>query len=104
MFGGAGLLGEQRDLRTLGDRVEGSGATTAKEIEGGVARSGKEKRFRITHAAAGLRAEEAGVGFLHEVVVIAKRRETRLQVGTQGGFMGVNFLGEPTGLFGRWHG
>ena len=73
-------------------------ATAAEQIERGVARGGEEKGFCVVDAAGAFGAEEPGVGFLHEVVDVAQRREHGAQVGAQGGLVGLNVLGEPAGV------
>ena len=95
---------QNRKLDQIRDRLGRLRTTAAEKVERRIARSGEEKRFRVTYAAGGLRAEEARIRFLHEIVVFTQGRKTRLQVSPQRPFMGLDFLREPTGLFRRQHG
>jgi len=87
-FRGARLRVEDDELRLVVDGLSGVRTAAAEKIEGGVAGGGEEKGLGVADAAGVFGAEEAGVGLLHEVVVIAERREAGLEVGAQGGFMG----------------
>ncbi len=71
------------------------------EIAGGVAGGGEEQPARMLDGAAGVRAEEAGVSFLHEVVDVGRVDEA-VEVGAEGRLVRRELGGEPVGLIGRW--
>lgn len=92
-----GLFNDVGGFR-MGDRLGGCVFATAEEIEGGVAGGGEEEGARMADAAGVVFAQEPAIGFLDDIVGVAQQREARLQIRAEGGFVRLDFEGEPAGL------
>ena len=85
--------------------VDGDNFSAAKDIERGVARRGEKVGLRGAQGRLLAGLQQAGVGFLNQIVDIEMGGKPGTQVRSQLGFMGLHFLGKPTrGLgIGRGH-
>lgn len=86
----AGVTGlvEPRPLHALGDFVVGRPLLAAEEVDGGIARRGEEEGPRTRQTVGFPGTQGLQVNFLHEIVAVRQRRETRPQVRPQVGFAG----------------
>jgi len=71
----------------------------ARQIDRGVVGGRKEKCPGVFDGAALLRAQDAGVGFLHDVVLFPEPGKTRRQIGAHRWFVRLQFLSEPLEFF-----
>ena len=104
-FGGVGRGVEDARFDHFRYRNRVGGGAAAEEIAGGVAGGGEEEAAGMLDGPALAGAEEAGVGFLHDVVDVGGADEA-VQVGAEGGFVWGELDGEPLRRIGsgRIHG
>ena len=100
---GRGVEDARGDEIRYRNRIGGGAA--AEKVAGGVAGGGEKEAARMLDGAAFVGAEEAGVGFLHEVVDVGRVDES-MEVGAEGRLVRRELSGEPLRLVGgrRIHG
>lgn len=80
--------------------IDGDNLPVAEEIERGVAGRGEEKGFRGAQRAVLAGLQEAGIGFLDQIVDVGMLGKLPVQVGAQRAFVRLDLGGKPAGGLG----
>lgn len=80
-------------------RLVGEDLRASENAQRDVSRSGEEVRFCALDPGRFRDLEDASIAFLHKVIDIVHVRETTPQVSAESGFVWLDFLGKPPGLF-----